>query len=185
MKIGYARVSSNDQSLDLQIDALKRAGCKKIFEDKKSGAGVERPGLKALLDSLREDDVVVVWRLDRLGRSLRDLLALAEKLEEEGVGLSSIEDKIDTTTSGGKLIFQVFGALSEFERNLIRDRTQAGLAAAKARGRTGGRPKSLTSEQRKLLVKLYKSKQHSISEICELMKITKPTLYSYLDAERK
>lgn len=185
MKIGYARVSSEDQSLDLQIDALKKAGCKKIFEDKRSGAGIERPGLKALLDSLREGDVVIVWRLDRLGRSLRDLLALAEQFEDEGVGLSSIKDKIDTTTSGGRLIFQVFGALSEFERNLIKERTQAGLAAAKARGRTGGRPKSLDSQQRKLLVKLYNSKQHSISEICTLMKITKPTLYNYLEAERK
>lgn len=185
MKIGYARVSSEDQSLDLQIDALKKAGCKKIFEDKRSGAGIERPGLNALLNSLREGDVVIVWRLDRLGRSLRDLLALADQFEKEGVGLSSIKDKIDTTTSGGKLVFQVFGALSEFERNLIRERTQAGLAAAKARGRTGGRPKSLDAQQRKLLVKLYNSKQHSISEICKLMKITKPTLYNYLEAERQ
>ena len=129
--------------------------------------------------------MIIVWRLDRLGRSLKDLLTLAERFEKEGVGLSSIEDKIDTTSSGGKLIFQVFGALSEFERNLIRERTQAGLAAAKARGKTGGRPKRLNQKQQKLLVKLYNSKQHSISEICQLLSITKPTLYNYLEAERK
>ncbi len=185
MKIGYARVSSEDQSLDLQLDALRKADCKRIFQDKCSGAGVDRPGLNDLLKTMREGDVIIVWRLDRLGRSLKDLLTLAERFEKEGVGLSSIEDKIDTTSSGGKLIFQVFGALSEFERNLIRERTQAGLAAAKARGKTGGRPKRLNQKQQKLLVKLYNSKQHSISEICQLLSITKPTLYNYLEAERK
>jgi DNA invertase Pin-like site-specific DNA recombinase len=185
LKIGYARVSSDDQNLDLQLDALKKAGCKKIFDDKRSGAHVDRPGLANLLNSVRKGDVVVVWRLDRLGRSLKDLLELGGDLESKGVGLASLQEKIDTTSSGGKLIFQVFGALSEFERNLIRERTYAGLMAARKRGKLGGRPKMLDPEQRKLLVRLYNSKEHSVSEICKLLKISKPTLYNYLEANRK
>lgn len=182
MRVGYARVSSDDQNLDLQLDALRSAGCKKILEDKKSGARADRPGLNRLLDTVREGDVVVVWRLDRLGRSLRDLLDLAARFEAEGVGLTSIEDKIDTTSSGGRLIFQIFGALAEFERNLVKERTQAGLAAARARGRKGGRPKLLTKKDQKLLQKLYNAKEHSIAELCRIFNISKPTLYSYLEA---
>lgn len=185
LKIGYARVSSDDQNLDLQLDALRKAGCKSIYEDKRSGAYTDRPGLNSLLNAVRKGDVVIVWRLDRLGRSLRDLLDIASLLESKGAGLNSLNEKIDTTSSGGKLIFQVFGALSEFERNLIRERTKAGLAAARARGRTGGRPKALSTKQRNLLVKLYRSKQHTVSEICSLLRISKPTLYKYLEAERK
>jgi DNA invertase Pin-like site-specific DNA recombinase len=185
LKIGYARVSSDDQNLDLQYDALRKAGCKTIYEDKASGGSVDRPGLQNLLLAVRKGDLVVVWRLDRLARSLKDLLELAAELESKGAGLSSVCDKIDTSSSGGKLIFQVFGAISEFERNLVRERTQAGLAAARKRGRIGGRPKRLDTEQRKMLVRLYNSKEHSVSEICKLLNISKPTLYNYLEAASK
>jgi len=182
MRVGYARVSSDDQNLDLQLDALRKAGCKKILEDRKSGARADRPGLTRLMETVREGDVVVIWRLDRLGRSLRDLLDLAARLEAEGVGLKCIQDNIDTTSSGGKFIFQVFGALAEFERNIIKERTQAGLAAARARGRTGGRPKALDSKEQRLLVKLHKAREHSIAQLCRMFNISKPTLYSYLEA---
>ncbi len=147
MLIGYARVSTHDQILDLQQDALYAAGCEKIFVDELSGAKAARPGLEQAMDSLREGDVLVVWRLDRLGRSLRNLLELVEQLKERKVGFRSIQESMDTSTSGGNLIFQVFGALAEFERNLIQDRTNAGLAAARARGRSGGRPKKLDQRQ--------------------------------------
>lgn len=182
MRVGYARVSSDDQNLSLQIDALRNAGCKKILEDRKSGGNADRPGLTKLLEVVRPGDVVIVWRLDRLGRSLKDLLELAMHFESEEIGLKSIQENIDTTSSGGKFIFQVFAALSEFERNLIRERTAAGLAAARARGRVGGRPKALDLKQQRLLRKLHKSKEHSVRELCQLFKISKPTLYHYLEA---
>ena len=138
MLIGYARVSTHDQNLDLQKDALQAAGCEKIFVDERSGAVATRPGLQHAMDALREGDVLVVWRLDRLGRSLRNLIELVGQLDETKIGFRSLQEAMDTSTSGGKLIFHVFGALAEFERNLIRDRTQAGLSAARARGKTGG-----------------------------------------------
>jgi DNA invertase Pin-like site-specific DNA recombinase len=180
MLIGYARVSTDDQNLDLQRDALTLAGCSKQYEDKESGAKAERPGLLTALEVLRDGDTLVVWRLDRLGRSLKDLIALVEKLEKNGVALKSLQENIDTGSNGGKLVFHLFGALAEFERNLIRERTQAGLSAARARGRTGGRPKALDSNKRQLAVRLYHERQHSIDEICRMMSISKPTLYSYL-----
>jgi DNA invertase Pin-like site-specific DNA recombinase len=178
--IGYARISTDDQNLALQHDALAAAGCEKIYEDRISGARAERPGLALALEVARAGDTLVVWRLDRLGRSLKDLIALAERLAERQVGLRSLKEALDTTSSGGRLIFHMFGALAEFERDLIRERTQAGLTAARARGRLGGRPKLLTPEKRKLAVQLYRAKEHSIAEICRLMGISKPTLYSYL-----
>lgn len=138
MLIGYARVSTHEQSLSLQLDALRKAGCRKVFDDKVSGAGSERSGLKAALEYAREGDTLLVWRLDRLGRSLKDLIETIGDLEKRGVGFRSLQESIDTTTSGGRLIFHVFGALAEFERNLIRERTRAGLEAARARGRKGG-----------------------------------------------
>ena len=141
MFIGYARVSTDDQNLDLQLDALAKAGCERIFEDRMSGARAERPGLLRALDVARGDDTLVVWRLDRLGRSLKDLIRHVETMEERKIGLRSLQESIDTTTSGGRLFFHIFGALAEFERNLIRERTMAGLTAARARGRQGGRPK--------------------------------------------
>jgi DNA invertase Pin-like site-specific DNA recombinase len=181
MLLGYARVSTDDQNLDLQRDALRVAGCERIFEDRLSGAKAARPGLTQLLDVVRTADLVVVWRLDRLGRSLHDLILMARRLEEAGVGLMSLQEKIDTSSSGGRLIFHMFGALAEFERQVIRERTQAGLNAARARGRKGGRPKLLDPAKRQLAVKLYEERQHTIVEICRMMGISKPTLYSYLD----
>jgi len=139
MLIGYARVSTDDQNLDLQRDALQAVGCERVFEDMVSGARADRTGLVTLMSMLRAGDTVVIWRLDRLGRSLKNLIELVERLESAKVGLRSLQENIDTTSSGGKLVFHLFGALAEFERNLIRERTLAGLTAARARGRVGGR----------------------------------------------
>jgi DNA invertase Pin-like site-specific DNA recombinase len=180
MLIGYARVSTLDQNLDLQKDALAKAGCKKVLVDVASGKNVERVGLERAKELLREGDVFVVWRLDRLGRSLKDLIATLTEFEVRGIGFLSLTEAIDTTTSAGKLIFHVLGAITEFERNLIRDRTQAGLNAARARGRKGGRPKALNASQRTLAVDLYHQKKHSIAEICNTVGISRPTLYAYV-----
>ena len=188
MLIGYARVSTDDQNLALQEDALKKVGCEKIFRDKMSGAGAERQGLREALDYLRDgEDTLVVWRLDRLGRSLKNLIELMNLLEERGVGFQSLQESIDTTTSGGKLIFHIFGALAEFERNLIRERTNAGLAAARARGKKGGRQKALDKEKTERLYKLYDetngdgSRKYAIKEICEMMGISRSSVYRYLE----
>ena len=180
MKIGYARVSTDDQDLSLQLDALKEAGCGKIYRDKASGAKAQRPGLQESLAYLREGDTLVVWRLDRLGRSLKHLIETVQLLEERGVGFQSLQEAIDTTTSGGKLIFHIFGALAEFERNLIRERTNAGLKAARARGRKGGRPRALDEKKQALLYQLYDEKKYSVKQICEMVGVSKSTLYSYL-----
>ena len=180
MKIGYARISTTEQNLSLQMDALEKADCGKIFHDQISGAKTQRPGLDEALAYLREGDVLVVWRLDRLGRSLKHLIELVNSLEERGIGFQSLQESIDTTTSGGRLIFHIFGALAEFERNLIQERTHAGLEAARARGRTGGRPKALDAKKAALLYRLYDEKKHSIQEICDLVGVSKSTLYSYL-----
>lgn len=181
MLIGYARVSTEDQHLDLQNDALTAAGCERIYRDKASGIKAERPGLKRAFEELRAGDTLVVWRLDRLGRSLKDLIGRAEALEQRGVNLKSLHEALDTNSSGGRLIFHLFGALAEFERNLVRERTQAGLTAARARGRLGGRRKTLGREQRRHVVELYRARQHTIQEICRLMGISKPTLYAYVE----
>jgi DNA invertase Pin-like site-specific DNA recombinase len=180
MLIGYARVSSHDQNLELQLDGLKAAGCGKIYRDKVSGAATERPGLEEALKYIRPGDTLVVWRLDRLGRSLKHLIETVTVLEEQGIGFRSLQEAIDTTTSGGKLIFHIFSALAEFERNLIRERTQAGLAAARARGRKGGRPRKLDKAKAELLYKLYDERQHSIPEICRMLGISRTTVYAYL-----
>src|SRR5271154_577233 len=177
MDIGYARVSTLEQNLDLQIDALKQAGCEKIITDEISGSVAERPGLAKLSEILRKGDVLVVWRLDRLGRTLKHLIEWVNELDERGVGFKSLQETIDTTNASGKLIFHIFGALSEFERNLIRERTRAGLEAARSRGRQGGRPKKLDHNKRQLVVDLYKGKKHSIKQICKMINISKPTLY--------
>jgi DNA invertase Pin-like site-specific DNA recombinase len=179
MLIGYARVSTHDQTLNLQRDALEKAGCNKIFTDTASGAKAERKGLDEALDYVRKGDTLVVWRLDRLGRSLPHLITTMTALEERGIGFKSLTENIDTTTSGGKLIFHIFGALAEFERNLIRERTNAGLIAARARGRRGGRPKALTPKQRSIALDLYE-KRHPIVDICRTLKISKATLYRAL-----
>ncbi len=185
MLIGYARVSTHDQNLDLQKDALEKAGCEKIFVDKVSGTVATRPSLEKVKEIFRKGDTLVVWRLDRLGRSLKDLMWWMGYLEEKEVGLKSLQESIDTTTTTGKLVFHIFGALAEFERNLIRERTQAGLAAARARGRLGGRPKSLDENKRKVVVDLYNKKELMVKEICEMMEISKPTLYSYIKESQK
>jgi len=184
MLIGYARVSTHDQNLDLQKDGLKAAGCEKIFVDELSGAVATRPGLQRAMDALREGDVLVVWRLDRLGRSLRNLIELVGQLEEMKIGFRSIQEAMDTSTSGGKLIFHVFGALAEFERNLIRDRTQAGLSAARARGKIGGRQRKLDEKQRELVVRLY-NEGGSVKDICHSLGISKPTFYRYVREKPK
>lgn len=180
MLIGYARVSTDDQNLNLQQDALKNAGCERIFDDQVTGSKIQRPGLEATLEFAREGDVIVVWRLDRLSRSLKDLIEMVALLDSKKIGLRSLHELIDTSSSSGKLIFHIFGALAEFERNLIRERTYAGLQAARARGRKGGRPKKLNLDKIKLAVQLYEGKQHSIKQICSLIGISKPTLYKYL-----
>ena len=180
MLIGYARVSTDDQNLDLQRDALKGAGCERTFEDMTSGAKADRTGLTALMTALRAGDTVVIWRLDRLGRSLKNLIELVEKFESTKVGLRSLQENIDTTTSSGRLVFHLFGALAEFERNLIRERTQAGMAAARVRGRMGGRPKRLDPAKLALALRLHQEGKHTIKEICQMMGISKSTLYNYL-----
>jgi DNA invertase Pin-like site-specific DNA recombinase len=181
MLIGCARVSTHDQTLNLQQDALTKAGCTKIFTDTASGAKAERKGLEEALAYVRKGDTLVVWRLDRLGRSLPHLITTMTDLEERGIGFKSLTENIDTTTSGGKLIFHIFGALAEFERNLIRERTQAGLVAAHARGKRGGRPKALTTRQLGIARDLY-DKRHPIVEICRTLKISRATLYRSIKA---
>lgn len=178
--VGYARVSTQEQNLDLQRDALKQAGCKRIITDEASGSVADRPGLIKLKDTLCEGDTLVVWRLDRLGRSLKHLIEFIYDLETKGIGFKSIQEAIDTTTSTGKLVFHIFGALAEFERTLIKERSKAGLDAARARGRLGGRPKRLNTNKRQLVVGLYRDHKRTVKEICQMMGISKPTLYKYL-----
>jgi DNA invertase Pin-like site-specific DNA recombinase len=180
--VGYARVSTDDQNLQLQQDALLQIGCERIFEDRLSGATAERSGLQEALEYARSGDTLVVWRLDRLSRSLKDLIEMVALLGSKNIGLKSLHEMIDTSSTSGKLIFHIFGALAEFERNLIRERTQAGLAAARARGRKGGRPKALDEDKRSLAVALYNQKQHSTNKICTMMGISRPTLYKYINA---
>ena len=180
MLIGYARVSTQDQSDLLQQDSLQAVGCEKIFTDKISGTVSERPGLTKVKEQLRSGDTLVCWRLDRLGRSLKDLLEWGAYLEKNGIGLRSLQENIDTSTPTGRLVFHIFGALAEFERNLIVERTRAGLASARARGRLGGRPRSLNKDKRQLAVTLYNEKKLTVNKICEVMSISKPTLYKYI-----
>ena len=185
MNIGYARISTDDQTLALQRDALNAAGCHKIFSDTMSGAKAARPGLSEALDYCREGDTLVVWRLDRLGRSLANLIELMTLLDGRGVGFRSLTEQIDTTTSGGKLVFHIFGALAEFERELIRERTNAGLIAARARGRMGGRPKRLTAKQAALAQRLYDSREHTIKDICGMLGVSRMTLYRTITVRRE
>src|SRR3954464_10906049 len=175
-KIGYARVSTLEQDESLQRDALTTAGCEKIFVDKASGKLDHRPGLDSMLEQMRAGDSVVVWRLDRLGRSLRNLIDLVSELEARGVGFVSVTESIDSTTPGGKLIFHIFGALAEFERDLIRERTMAGLAAARARGRRGGR-KPLSPQKVQQLRTLAADKKNAVGEICKTLGISRATFY--------
>lgn len=175
MKIGYARVSTDDQTLDLQRDALKAAGCERLFEDKASGVKADRPGLVEALAFVRKGDVLVVWRLDRLGRSLPELVRLVGELDAAGIGFESLTEKIDATTAAGRLIFHVFAALAEFERNLIRERTHAGLAAARARGRKGGR-RELPAEKQTAIRSMA---DRPPAEVCKALGISRSTFYKY------
>jgi len=180
MIIGYARVSTLEQNLDLQLDSLKSAGCERVFQDHISGGAVERPGLAEALKVVRKGDTLVVWRLDRLGRSLKHLIDTVGALEAEGVGFRSITESIDTTTSGGKLVFHVFGALAEFERELIRERTKAGLAAARARGRVGGRPRKLDAKKVALAKTLLADQSQSVTDVAVMLGVGRATLYRAL-----
>jgi len=183
MKNGYARVSTKDQDLSLQIDALKDAGCTRIYQEQITGSKKERPELQKMLEQIREGDVIIIWKLDKLARSLKDLVSLVNEIQEKGAGLHSLNDHIDTTTPNGNLTFHLFAALAEFERDIIRERTNAGLAAARARGRKGGRPKGLSKKAKHTAIiaeRLYLEGELSIREICDQLSISKMTLYNYL-----
>ncbi|STX84923.1 site-specific DNA recombinase; e14 prophage [Legionella donaldsonii] len=182
--IGYARVSTDDQNLDLQIDALVKVGCSKkdIYKDKVSGVKTERPGLNECIENLSSGDVLVVWRLDRLGRSMVHLVSLIETLREKNVGFKSLCDgAIDTTTASGELVFNIFSSMAQFERRLIQERTKAGLSAARSRGRKGGRPKVDVAKIH-AAKRMHQDKTLSIEEICKILKVSKPTLYRYLSS---
>lgn len=180
MLIGYGRVSTADQSLDLQLDALKDVGCQKIFQDVASGARSDRPGLDEAMAYLREGDTLVVWKLDRLGRSLKHLIEVLTRLNEEKKAFRSLQESLDTSTPTGKLIFHVFGALAEFERDLIRERTKAGLAAARARGRKGGRPRVMDDRKIAMARTLLADPDNRVVDVCDTLGICKATLYNYL-----
>ena len=183
MKYGYARVSTKDQCLNLQIDALKEAGCKKIFTEVAKGAKQDRPELTKLLEIVEENDAIVVWKLDRLGRSLHHLIKTVNDLNNRNIGLVSLNDPIDTTTPQGRLMFNVFASLAEFERDVIYERTIAGIKSAKARGRLGGRPKGLSSDAKQkacVAEALYKQNELTSNQISKQLNISKPTLYKYL-----
>jgi DNA invertase Pin-like site-specific DNA recombinase len=183
MLVGYARVSTQDQTLDLQKDALEKTGCTKLFTDTASGAKAERKGLEEALAYVREGDTLVVWRLDRLGRSLNHLIETVADLNDRKIGFRSLTESIDTTTSGGKLVFHIFGALAEFERDIIRERTQAGLQAARARGRLGGRrrAKALDTPKKVAMARaLYADKSHTVGDICKTLNVSRATLYRYV-----
>lgn len=183
--VGYARVSKDEQNLNLQMDALLAEGCDKelVFVDKVSGAKTKRPGLDACLRELQEDDVLIVWRLDRLGRSMVHLISIIEGLKEQGIGFRSISDGvIDTTSPSGELIFTIFSALAQFERRLIQERTRAGLDAARARGRKGGRKPLDPNDPRIQMAKtMHKEKSMKIGDICKTLKISRTTFYRYLE----
>ncbi|MDH5259246.1 MAG: recombinase family protein [Gammaproteobacteria bacterium] len=180
MKIGYGRISTDDQSHDLQKDALERAGCEKIFLDTISGAKAKRPELDKLKEQVREGDTLIVWRLDRLGRSVIDTVKLLEWLHDKKIEFVSLQERFDTTSPMGKAMFEISAVFAELERNLIIERTHAGLEAARARGKIGGRKKALDAKQEKALNQLYQAKEHTTKELCEMFSISKPTLYSYV-----
>jgi DNA invertase Pin-like site-specific DNA recombinase len=180
MLVGYARVSTEDQNLDLQRDALTHAGCERIFTDVASGAKDERTGLAEAIAFLRPGDTLAVWKLDRLGRSLKHLIETVTALQARKIGFRSLQESIDTTTSGGKLIFHVFGALAEFERDLIRERTRAGLQSARARGRRGGRPRALDEKKLALARSLHKDVGNTVGDICATLGVSRATFYRHL-----
>jgi DNA invertase Pin-like site-specific DNA recombinase len=179
--LGYARVSTTDQHPQLQVDALELAGCYRVFTEIASGARADRPTLERVLDQLRPGDTLVVWKLDRLGRSLRHLVDTVTGLADRGVGFRSLQEAIDTTTPGGKLVFHVFAALAEFERDLIRERTSAGLAAARARGRHGGRPSVLAGHKLQVAQEMHRSGQYTVAAIATTLGVSRASIYRHLD----
>jgi DNA invertase Pin-like site-specific DNA recombinase len=184
MNIGYARVSTKEQHLHLQEDALKNAGCDEIYTDVASGSKSQRPGLDKALEFIRSGDTLVVWKLDRLGRSIQHLIETVSALNKRKVAFKSLQESIDTTSSGGKLIFHMFSALAEFERDLIRERTDAGLKAARARGRMGGRPSLLDNRQIKRMIQMYDEQKNTVAEICKIYEISRPSFYNYLKRQK-
>ncbi len=183
MLIGYMRVSTADQSLDLQRDALRRVGCERTYEDVCSGKAAERPGLARALDVAREGDAIVVWKLDRIGRSLPHVVGLVGDLRERGVGLKVLTGDVDTTTPTGRLVFGIFATLAEFERDLIHERTMAGLAAARARGRAGGRPRVMTRQKLKAAMALMADRENAARDVAAQLGVSPSTLYAYVDAK--
>lgn len=184
MKIGYARVSTLDQNLDLQMDALKNAGCEVIYQEKVSGKNIERPELNKLFAKLRAEDTVIVWKLDRLGRSLRDLIDLVAEMQKLEVNFVSVQDSINTATATGRFTFNIFASLAEFEREIISERTKAGLASARARGRKGGRPKGLSKEnlsKAKAIKVLFDKQDKTMEEIAKVVGLSRSTCYRYLE----
>lgn len=185
MDIGYARVSTSEQKLNLQKDALKEAGCAEIFTDVASGVKVARPGLEEALNYMREGDTLVVWKLDRLGRSIQHLIETVKSLKKRNIGFKSLQENIDTTTSSGKLTFHIFGALAEFEQDLIKERTKAGQKAARARGRLGGRPQLLNNKEITKMLRHYDEKKLTVTDICKLYGISRPSFYNYLNKRKR
>ena len=181
LQVGYARVSTLEQNEDLQTDALKKAGCERIFTDHASGAKASRPQLDRMLDMLRRGDTVVVWKLDRLGRSVQNLVDLMDRFQKMGVEFRSLTENMDTSTSGGVLIFNIFSALAQFERDLIRERTMAGLKAARARGRKGGRPSKLSDKDIAMIRQLYDSRTVTVQEIADRFDVSRSTIYKALE----
>lgn len=179
MKIGYARVSTTEQTLDLQRDALRAAGAEEIYEDTASGSSRQRAGLESCIRALRAGDTLVVWRLDRLGRSLTDLVHLVRDLEQRGVKLASLTEQLETETASGRLQFQLFATLAEFERNLLKERTMAGLRAARARGRQGGRPRKLTEKEALEVRRLFSDRSVPLSTIAKRYGVCRGTIYRY------
>ena len=184
MLVGYARVSTQDQNPDLQLDALKAVGCERVFVEKASGAQRERPELKAALHYVRAGDTIVVWKLDRLARSLKQLIETVELLASREIGLRSLTESIDTTTAGGKLVFHIFGSLAEFERSIIRERTTAGLEAARSRGRVGGRPASLTGKDISAAKAMLADPDITVEEVAKRLHVAPSTLYRHMPGGR-
>jgi DNA invertase Pin-like site-specific DNA recombinase len=180
--LGYARVSTTEQQPQLQVDALEHAGCYRVFTETASGARADRPVLEQVLDQLRPGDTLVVWKLDRLGRSLRHLVDTITELADRGVGFRSLQEAIDTTTPGGKLVFHVFAALAEFERDLIRERTAAGLSAARARGHHGGRPSVMTAHKIQVAQDMYRSAQYTVAAIARTLGVSRASVYRHVIA---
>jgi len=183
MLIGYMRVSTGEQSLDLQRDALERAGCERVYDDVCSGRATDRPGLAQALEVARDGDALAVWKLDRIGRSLPHVVGLVGDLQKRGVGLKVLTGDVDTTTATGRLVFGIFATLAEFERDLIHERTIAGLAAARARGRAGGRPRVMTKQKLKAAMAMMADRDNTARDVAKQLGVSVSTLYAYVDAK--